>query len=74
MNQDSGKLEVVTDTAVNWNFSLTGFISSDHTDLIREFKELTLYLMMAKSRFCKVVNSEKHPQNILAGYDYNPAL
>ena len=67
MNQDSGKLEVVTDTAVNLIFSLTGFISSDHTDLIREFKELTLYLMMAKSRSCKGVNSEKHPQNIRAG-------
>ena len=41
----------------------------------KSFKELTLYLMIkTKSRSGKGVNSQKHPQNMRAGYDYNPAL
>ena len=41
----------------------------------RKMKELTLYLMIkAKSRFCNGANCKKHPQNIRAGYDYNPAV
>ena len=31
-------------------------------------------MIKTKSRSCKGVNSKKHPQNIYAGYDYNPAL
>ena len=31
-------------------------------------------MIKTKSRLCKGVNSKKHPQNICAGYDYNPAL
>ena len=31
-------------------------------------------MIKTKSRSCTGVNSKKHPQNIHAGYDYNPAL
>ena len=31
-------------------------------------------MIKTKSRSCPRVNSKKHPQNIHAGYDYNPAL
>ena len=30
-------------------------------------------MIKTKSRSCKGVNSKKQPQNIGAGYDYNPA-
>ena len=30
-------------------------------------------MIKTKSRSCKGVNSKKHPQNMRAGYDYNPA-
>ena len=32
------------------------------------------FLELPLSRSCKGVNSKKHPRNIRAGYDYNPAL
>ena len=31
-------------------------------------------MIKTKSRSCAGVNSKKHPQNIRAGYDYNPAF
>ena len=31
-------------------------------------------MIKTKSRSCKGVTSKKHPQNMRAGYDYNPAL
>ena len=31
-------------------------------------------MIKTKSRSCEGVNSKKRPQNIRAGYDYNPAL
>ena len=31
-------------------------------------------MIKTKSRSCKGVNNKKHPQNMHAGYDYNPAL
>ena len=31
-------------------------------------------MIKTKSRSCTGMNSKKHPQNIHAGYDYNPAL
>ena len=31
-------------------------------------------MIMTKSHSCKGVTSEKPPQNMCAGYDYNPAL
>ena len=31
-------------------------------------------MIKTKSRTCKGVNSKKHPQNMRAGYYYNPAL
>ena len=31
-------------------------------------------MIKTKSRSCNGVNSKKHPQNMRAGYDYNPAL
>ena len=31
-------------------------------------------MIKTKSHPCKGVNSKKHPQNMRAGYDYNPAI
>ena len=31
-------------------------------------------MIKTKSRSCKGMNNKKHPQNMRAGYDYNPAL
>ena len=31
-------------------------------------------MIKTKSHYCKGVNSQKHPQNMHAGYDYHPAL
>ena len=31
-------------------------------------------MIKTKSHACKGVNSKKHPQNMRAGYYYNPAL
>ena len=31
-------------------------------------------MIKTKSRSCKGVNSKQHPQNICAGYEYNPVL
>ena len=31
-------------------------------------------MIKTKSRSCKGVNSKNHPQNMRAGYDYDPAL